>query len=76
MLNSARHLKSHALSNGKLGVTGFCWGGSTTNYLPTAMGADLTAGAPYYGAAVLTPVSRDQIPEQRPVIALKPSELF
>ena len=30
MLNSARFVKAHALSTGKLGVTGFCWGGGTT----------------------------------------------
>ena len=39
------------LSSGKLGVTGFCWGGGTTNYLAVMMGADLKAAAPYYGAA-------------------------
>src|SRR5689334_21351233 len=33
MLNSAKWLKAHQLSSGKLGVTGFCWGGGTTNYL-------------------------------------------
>ncbi len=27
MLNSARHLKAHASSTGRLGVTGFCWSG-------------------------------------------------
>ena len=54
MLNSARFLKSHALSNGKLGATGFCWGGGTTNWLATMMGSDLQAGAPYYGAAAAT----------------------
>ena len=54
MLNSARFLKSHALSNGKLGATGFCWGGGTTNWLATMMGGDLQAGAPYYGAAAAT----------------------
>jgi carboxymethylenebutenolidase len=54
MLNSARLLKSHKLSTGKLGVTGFCWGGGTTNFLATAMGADLQAGVPYYGAAAAT----------------------
>jgi len=54
MLNSARFLKAHKLSTGKLGVTGFCWGGGTTNFLATAMGADLQAGAPYYGAAAVT----------------------
>ena len=54
MLNSARFLKTLKLSTGKLGVTGFCWGGGTTNFLATAMGADLQAGVPYYGAAAAT----------------------
>ncbi len=51
MLNGARYLKSHALSNGKLGVTGFCWGGSTTNYLAVTLGGDLQAAVPFYGSA-------------------------
>ncbi len=51
MLNSARYLKAHALSSGKLGTVGFCWGGGTVNFLATAMGADLQAGVPFYGAA-------------------------
>ena len=51
MLNSARYLKAHALSSGKLGVTGFCWGGGATNFLATALGADMKAGVPFYGAA-------------------------
>ena len=54
MLNSARYLKAHALSSGKLGVTGFCWGGSTTNYLAAMLGADMKAGVPFYGAAAET----------------------
>ena len=54
MLNGARFVKAHALSTGKLGVTGFCWGGGTTNWLATVMGADMQAGAPYYGAAAET----------------------
>ncbi|WP_296338582.1 dienelactone hydrolase family protein [Reyranella sp.] len=54
MLNSAKYLKTHALSTGKLGVTGFCWGGGTTNWLATAMGAGMQAGVPYYGAAAET----------------------
>ena len=33
MINSARFLKGHALSNGRLGATGFCWGGGMTNRL-------------------------------------------
>jgi carboxymethylenebutenolidase len=54
MLNSARYLKAHALSSGKLGVTGFCWGGSTTNFLAAMLGADMKAGVPFYGAAAET----------------------
>ena len=54
MLNGAKFLKTHKLSNGKLGATGFCWGGGTTNYLAVAMGADLQAAAPFYGAAAET----------------------
>lgn len=54
MLNSANFLKSHERSNGKLGATGFCWGGGTTNFLAVTMGADLAAGAPFYGRAPAT----------------------
>jgi carboxymethylenebutenolidase len=51
LLNSARFLKEHSLSTGKLGVTGFCYGGGVTNFLAVEMGADMLAGVPYYGAA-------------------------
>ena len=54
MLNSARFLKTHSLSTGKLGVTGFCWGGSTVNFLAVTLGADMQAGAPFYGAPAET----------------------
>ncbi|MEO8717406.1 MAG: dienelactone hydrolase family protein [Burkholderiales bacterium] len=51
MLNSARFVMQHRLSTGKLGSTGFCWGGGTTNWLAVELGADLRAGVPFYGAA-------------------------
>ena len=54
MQNGARFVKAHKLSTGRLGVTGFCWGGSTTNFLAAALGADMQAGVPYYGAAADT----------------------
>ncbi len=54
MLNSARYVKALALSTSKLGVTGFCWGGGTTNWLAVEMGADMQAGVPFYGAAAET----------------------
>jgi carboxymethylenebutenolidase len=46
---SLRLLKAHAGSNGKVGATGFCWGGRQTNALAVAAGEDLLAAAPYYG---------------------------
>ena len=52
MLNSALFLKNHALSSGKLGLTGFCWGGGITNELAAEMGNAVQAGAPYYGLSV------------------------
>ena len=52
MINSARYLKGHELSNGQLGATGFCWGGGMTNRLAVVLGSDLQAGVPFYGAAV------------------------
>ena len=51
MVNGAKFLMAHELSTGKLGVTGFCWGGATTNHLAVTLGDDMRAGAPYYGRA-------------------------
>jgi len=51
MENSARFAKAHELCNGKLGVTGFCWGGSAANYLAVTLGAELSAAVPFYGRA-------------------------
>ena len=54
MVTSARYLKAQALSTGKLGVTGFCWGGGTTNFLAITLGPEMKAGVPFYGAAAET----------------------
>jgi len=54
MVNSGRYLKSHTLSTGKLGATGFCWGGAATNFLAVKLGSDLHAAAPFYGRAPAT----------------------
>ncbi|MCH9053656.1 MAG: dienelactone hydrolase family protein [Proteobacteria bacterium] len=58
MLNGGKYLKSHALSNGKLGATGFCFGGGVINFLAVEMGGDLNAGVPFYGRA---PKSEDVV---------------
>ena len=47
----AQWLKTHALSNGKVCVTGFCFGGGVSNTLATMLGPDLAAAAPFYGGA-------------------------
>lgn len=65
MVNSARFLKSYKLSNGKLGVIGFCWGGSTTNALAVTLGSDLNAGVPFYGSA---PKSEDVAKIRAPML--------
>ena len=44
-------LKNRPDSSGRLGVTGFCFGGGISNALAVRMGADLQAAAPYYGGA-------------------------
>jgi carboxymethylenebutenolidase len=44
-------LKSRPDSTGKLGVTGFCFGGGIANALAVRMGPDLAAAAPFYGGA-------------------------
>ena len=51
LLNGAKFVKSHPLSNGKLGATGFCYGGGVVNAFAVEMGGDLQAGVPFYGAA-------------------------
>jgi carboxymethylenebutenolidase len=49
-LAAANMLASMDSSNGKLGATGFCWGGGMTNFLATQL-PQLRAAAPFYGAA-------------------------
>ncbi|HEX5108625.1 MAG TPA: dienelactone hydrolase family protein [Vicinamibacterales bacterium] len=43
-------LKGRPDSTGKLGVTGFCFGGGVANTLAVRMGADLAAAVPFYGS--------------------------
>jgi carboxymethylenebutenolidase len=70
LLNSAKFLKTHALSDGKLGATGFCYGGGVVNSLAVAMGPNLKAGAPFYGRA---PSSSD-VPNIRAALQIHNAE--
>lgn len=46
---AARFIKNHALSNGKLGAVGFCFGGYIVNMLAATVPNELDAAVPYYG---------------------------
>ena len=52
-------------STGKLGATGFCYGGGVVNKLAVSMGADLNAGVPFYG---IVPATEDAAKIQAPVM--------
>ncbi len=46
---AAQFLKGHALSNGKLGVVGFCFGGYISNMLAAELPEIVNAAVPFYG---------------------------
>ena len=48
---AAMWLKKRPDSTGRLGVTGFCFGGGIANSLAVRMGSDLQAAVPFYGGA-------------------------
>ncbi|HPB13571.1 MAG TPA: dienelactone hydrolase family protein [Bacteroidales bacterium] len=62
---AVKYLKTHPKSNGKVGCTGFCWGGAMTNNV-AVNSPDLNAAAPYYGR---TPAPEDVEKIKAPVMA-------
>jgi carboxymethylenebutenolidase len=71
MVASAQWLKARPDCTGKIGVTGFCYGGSVSNQLAARLAADLSAAAPYYGG----PPPPDQIPNIKAAILVQHGEL-
>ncbi len=47
-VSAVAYLKTHPNSSGKVGCTGFCWGGAMTNQV-AVNSEDLDAAVPYYG---------------------------
>jgi carboxymethylenebutenolidase len=62
---AVKYLKTNPLSNGKVGCTGFCWGGAMTNQV-AVNAPDLNAAVPYYGRQ---PVAEDVAKIKAPIMA-------
>jgi len=62
---AVKYLKTHPLSNGKVGCTGFCWGGAMTNQV-AVNAPDLNAAVPYYGRQ---PAAEDVEKIKAPIMA-------
>ncbi len=62
---AVKYLKTHPLSAGKVGCTGFCWGGAMTNQVAVNE-PELDAAVPYYGT---TPASEDVPKIKAPILA-------
>jgi len=64
-------LNGHALSSGKVGVVGFCFGGYISNFLAASLPDVIDAAVPYYG----TPARTDIVGNVKGPIMIQLAEL-
>jgi carboxymethylenebutenolidase len=62
---AVKYLKTNPLCTGKVGCTGFCWGGAMTNQV-AVNAPDLDAAVPYYG---MQPAEEDVKKIKAPIMA-------
>ena len=62
---AVKYLKTHPRSTGKVGCTGFSWGGAMTNNV-AVNSSELDAAVPYYGR---TPATEDVVKITAPIMA-------
>ena len=62
---AVKYLKTHPRSTGKVGCTGFCWGGAMTNNV-AVNAPELDAAVPYYGRQ---PATADVAKIKAPIMA-------
>jgi len=71
MVASALWLKNRPDCTGKIGVTGFCYGGGISNTLAVRLGADLAAAAPFYGG----PPAKEDVAKIKAAVLVHHGEL-
>ena len=71
MVAAATWLKSRPDCTGKIGITGFCYGGGVSNSMAVRLGADLSAAVPFYGSVP----PADDIPKIKAPILVHHGEL-